>query len=309
MMMDRLKIAIYGCASCGGCDESLIDMADGLLDILHRCHVVFWPTALDYRYRDVEQLADKSIDFTFINGAIRDRRDVRMAGLLHQKSKKIIAYGACAQMGGVIGLANFHTVLELMSRLYPEPGGDPDATDTLADRVLPLHQIVVVDATIPGCPPQPDRVYSAIDQLLDKALLPPGHVFADTRALCATCSRRDTLPQKPVIDRFYRIYEKPVDPGRCFLDQGVICLGPSTRGGCNGQCLSANMPCRGCMGPLDGDADGGCRSLSFLAAWIRANDMDGIEAAVSSVPDPAGLFYRYCLADSILPGRCRQENT
>jgi NAD-reducing hydrogenase small subunit len=36
----------------------------------------------------------------------------------------------------------------------------------LLPRVLPLHQVVTVDAYIPGCPPDPERIWTVLSALL-----------------------------------------------------------------------------------------------------------------------------------------------
>ena len=76
-----------------------------------------------------------------------------------------------------------------------------------------------------------------------------------------------------------------------------------TRGGCEARCINANIPCRGCFGPLDGVIDQGAKFLSMLATDFAANDVDGIDRIIASIPDPAGLFYRYNLAASQLRGK------
>jgi F420-non-reducing hydrogenase small subunit len=111
------------------------------------------------------------------------------------------------------------------------------------------------------------------------------------------------------IKRFKRLYEKEWDPARCFLDQGLICLGPATRGGCEERCIKANMPCRGCFGPPDNVIDQGAKILSFLASFLDSKDEKELREIADSIPDPGGLYYRYSLAASILKGkRIEQED-
>ena len=77
-------------------------------------------------------------------------------------------------------------------------------------------------------------------------------------------------------------------------------MGPATRGGCEARCVRANFPCRGCFGPTEGVTDQGARALTFLAAVTGSRDPATLEKAARSIPDPAGLFYRYSLAASLL---------
>jgi len=169
-----------------------------------------------------------------------------------------------------------------------------------------LDQVVNVDYYIPGCPPTPELIKEAIIMVLEGRLPEKGSVLADKKALCDTCPRKGTRPESLKITSFKRLYEIDWDPSQCFLNQEIICLGPATRGGCMARCIQANMPCRGCFGPTDNVRDQGAKACSFLAALIGATDEERLFEAVRSIPDPAGLFYRYSLASSILKGNVRR---
>lgn len=321
-MNEKPKIALYWCSSCGGCEESVIDLSQELIDLAKVVDIVFWPVAIDARYSQVKALGDRELAAAFINGAIRLDEHVRMARLLRQKSKLVVAHGACAHLGGVVGLANFCTSGDLLNRSYREvptldnplfdlPGhhnqaaGQAPFLTVLQDRVSALDQVIEVDYYIPGCPPTPEIISKALQKLLKGELPPKGSVLADKKALCYSCPRLETKPEKIRIKRFYRLYEKVWDPKICFLEQGVICAGPATLGGCKAQCLEANMPCRGCFGPVDGLADQGARVVALLAAIMDSTDEEELMQLAESIPDPAGLFYRYSTAVSTLRGRFR----
>jgi F420-non-reducing hydrogenase small subunit len=94
-----------------------------------------------------------------------------------------------------------------------------------------------------------------------------------------------------------------VGENECFLSRGVICLGPATRSGCGETCLTLNVPCRGCFGPVEGVADGGTRFLAAFASLLPAASPEEIEALVQSVCDPVGTFYRFTEPASILGKR------
>ena len=114
----KAKFAMYWAASCGGCEIAVLNIGEKILDVDAAFDVVFWPVAMDARYRDVEALADGEIDATLINGAIRLDEHVHTVRLLRRKSKCVIAHGACAQLGGVIGLANLFPSPVLLERAY-----------------------------------------------------------------------------------------------------------------------------------------------------------------------------------------------
>jgi F420-non-reducing hydrogenase small subunit len=161
-----------------------------------------------------------------------------------------------------------------------------------------------VDAVIPGCPPPAETMARVIEAVIDGHLPGSGTVFANQKALCHECPRRESRPQRIEVKRFMRLHETLWDPDVCFLPQGLICLGPVTRGGCNARCIGANMPCRGCFGPTQRMDDFGAGAVSLIAAVMADGDEAALEKRVGSIADPTGLFYRYALASSTL-GRGR----
>ena len=170
-------------------------------------------------------------------------------------------------------------------------------------QVKTLDQVVDVDYYIPGCPPPPALVKNALMAILEGKLPPKGTVLAEKKALCDSCSLKESKPEKMQITEFKRLYEIEWDPEKCFLAQGIICLGPATRDGCDERCIKANFPCRGCFGPTDEVNDQGAKFLSALASIIETDDEEEMKKIVASIPDMAGLFYRYSLAASILNKR------
>lgn len=152
--------------------------------------MVFWPITLDIKYEDVEKMPDAHIDLTLFNGAIRNSENEHMAKFLRKKSKILVAYGSCAHLGGIPGLANFPTKKELLDRIYIEtestvnpehkyPEVECEVEEGLLDLpafyedVLTLSDVVVVDYFIPGCPPQSDRLVEVFTAVVSGAELPP----------------------------------------------------------------------------------------------------------------------------------------
>ena len=82
MGKEKLKIAFYWAASCGGCEVAVLDVNEKILDVVAAADIVFWPVAIDIKYKDVEAMPDKSIDACFFNGAIRTEENEKMAKLL-----------------------------------------------------------------------------------------------------------------------------------------------------------------------------------------------------------------------------------
>ncbi|MGH7967189.1 MAG: oxidoreductase, partial [Limisphaerales bacterium] len=87
------KIAFYWCASCGGCEEAVVDLAEDILGVVEAVEIVFWPCAMDFKKRDLEALPDQGLTVTLLNGAIRTSEQEEMARLLRRKSRLLIAYG------------------------------------------------------------------------------------------------------------------------------------------------------------------------------------------------------------------------
>jgi F420-non-reducing hydrogenase small subunit len=315
--MPKPKVAFYWCASCGGCEETVVDLAEDLLAVVEKVDIVLWPVALDFKYRDLEAMADQSIFATLLNGAIRSSEQEHMAHLLRRKSRYLLAYGSCACTGGIPGLANqfpreqilkFNyedapsVVNEAKTRpqlVFEEAGRRPHLPE-LRHVVRSLDQVVEVDYYIPGCPPTPKITKAAVAALLDGRLPPKGAVLAPDIALCEECPRRDSKPTNVAFTAFKRTHQQLLDPQLCLLAQGVVCMGPATRQGCGAQCLAGNMPCTGCFGGTDRVKDQGAKILSSLCANLAAKEEEEIDAVLEGIPDPVGTFYRYGLAKSLL---------
>ena len=102
----EINIAIYWAAACGGCDVSLLDTDEKILNIGDMSNIVMWPIAVDGKEKDIEAMEDGEITVAIINGAIRNSENEHMAKLLRKKSQILVSYGACACLGGSPALAN-----------------------------------------------------------------------------------------------------------------------------------------------------------------------------------------------------------
>jgi len=313
----KLKLAVYWAAACGGCCVSVLDVHEKLFDVVAAADLVFWPIALDTKYKDVENMPDKHIDLTLFNGAIRNSENEHMAKLLREKSKILVAYGSCAHMGGIPGLANFSTKEDIFRRVYEECESviNPDNIRPLPEfevkegtlnipvfynDVFSLSQVVEVDYFIPGCPPQTERLLEVFTAVVTGAELPPkgSVVGADIKAQCDECTRKKTENKK--IRKFYRPWEIIDDGVTCFMEQGVLCMGPATRAGCGHRCIKGNAPCRGCYGPPPGAADPGAKMMSAIASIIDEKEPEEINRVIEDIVDPAGFFYRFSLPSSLI---------
>lgn len=313
----KIKLAVYWGAACGGCCVSVLDVHEKLFDVVAAADLVFWPIALDTKYKDVEAMPDDNIDVTLYNGAVRNAENEHIAKLLRKKSKILVAYGSCAHMGGIPGLGNFSDRKGIFDRAYQESESTvneekvrpetetkvPEGTLTLPafyNDVKTLDQVVDVDYYLPGCPPQTERLVEVFMAIVTGAELPPkgSVVGALEKSQCDECEREKT--EEKIIKEFKRPWEIEDDGKTCFLEQGVICMGPATRGGCGVRCIEGNAPCRGCYGPPATAADPGAKMMSAIATMIDSDDPDEIEKIIEQVEDPAGTFYRFSLPGSII---------
>jgi F420-non-reducing hydrogenase small subunit len=318
MSKSKLKIAFYWAASCGGCEIAVLDINEKILDVAQIADIVFWPVAMDIKYKDVEALDDNYIDVTFFNGSIRNSEQEHMAKVLRKKSKTLVAFGACAHEGSVPGLANFNNKEEIFDQVYVKDVSNINPQSTVPkteskvkegtlkipefyDTVKTLGQTVDVDYYLPGCPPPTKLIAAAIDAIAAGKLPPKGSVLAPQKAVCDECPRKRDNKK---IDKIYRTYEKQPDPEKCLLEQGILCMGPATRSGCGAQCLNADMPCTGCGGKAPNVPEQGAAMISALASILGYDKekytAEEVDELISQIKDPAGTFYMYSLPASLL---------
>ena len=308
MEKKKLKFAFYWAASCGGCEIAVLDINEKILDVVANADIVFWPVAIDIKYKDVEAMPDKSIDVCFFNGAIRTGEQEHLAKLLRSKSKVLVAFGSCACDGCVVGLANLWDKETVFERAYSETPStkNPEfvtpqtswkvkegelVLPEFFDTVKTLDQTVDVDYYLSGCPPPVPLIAQAVEAIFKGELPPKGSNLMPTKSICDECPREKKDRKLAEIKRIYEIDD---DFETCFWDQGVICMGIATRAGCGAQCPKVNIPCTGCDGPGPRVTDQGAAAISALASI--ATNPEVINQAV----DPIGTFYKYSLAHSIL---------
>lgn len=314
------KLALYWAASCGGCEIAVLDIKEKILDVDAFFDVVFWPVAVDFKVKDVEAMEDGEIDLCLFNGAVRTSDNEYMANLLRRKSKILVAFGSCACEGCIPALSNTTTKTATLEWAF---GDSPSTVNP--DRVMPqtrtetpvgilelpefyetvssLDQVTDVDYFVPGCPPQAHQIWAVLETVMDimehgKPLPPKGMILgAGDKTCCDECPRER---QEKKIKGFKRIHEVIPDPDKCLLDQGIVCMGPATRSGCGGLCVSVGIPCRGCYGPAPNSKDQGTKMISALASVIDSDDPDEIDRILDGIIDPVGTFYRFSMAHATL---------
>jgi F420-non-reducing hydrogenase small subunit len=319
----KVKMALYWGATCGGCDVAVLDLNEKILDVAALADILLWPVAMDFKYKHVRALDDNEIDVTLYNGGIVNTENEKIAKLLRQKSKVMIAFGSCSCFGGIPGLCNVASRDEIFRVVYKDSAStvNPDVvtpqlktvmdghTYTLPekyDTAKTLDQVVDVDYYVPGCPPAVELIEKAVGVIAEFAktgdLPPKGTVIASEKSVCDECGLRK---ENKMIGGIKRPYEIVPEPDRCLLEQGIICMGPATRGGCGTRCINVRMPCRGCMGPLPGVLDQGAKMISAISAILGVEgeteaDMEAMAKLVKQIKDPLGTFYRFTLPAAML---------
>jgi F420-non-reducing hydrogenase small subunit len=329
-MGEKPKLAMFWASSCGGCEIALLNLHEKLLAIDAHFDFVFCPCLLDTKKSAVEAMPDGQLAVTLFNGGIRTSENEEMARLLRRKSQLLIAFGSCSSGGCIPALSNLSGKADHFRTVYEENPTLDNPRDLLpqtrtevreGDLELPqfyesvkhLSQVVPVDYSIPGCPPEPHQIWTVVDALLRGAKLPvQGATLGGGKSsVCKECTRRK---ENKSIKKFYRTYEIVPDRELCLLEQGIVCMGVATRDGCGALCPQVNMPCTGCYGAPEGKVDQGAKMVSALGSVLDIGPYPGmsdeqiterIDAATESLPDLAGTFYKYSLAASLLGGKSR----
>jgi len=264
-----VRVAEEWLATCGGCEVTILDIGEPLLDLLPKLEFVHMPVIMDHKYYgqtgEKTELEIPEADVGIISGGIRNEENQRVAEEMRKKCKTLIAIGSCANFGGIPALGNMYTVQEIFDKVYRDTRsterGDTPVVDIppFRDRVYAVTEVVKVDVQLPGCPTTPELVAEALTCLLE------GKPFTLTeRSVCDDCP---TKREKKALTKLKRPLEQvEFAPGqkleevRCFMEQGYLCQGPVTRSGCGGvekvpRCVRAYMTCRGCFGPIRAGAN------------------------------------------------------
>jgi NAD-reducing hydrogenase small subunit len=160
----KLRLATAWLGGCSGCHMSFLDLNERLIDLAGRADLVYSPVA------DIKVFPD-GVDVTLVEGAVANADHLELAHQIRARSRVVVSFGDCAVTGNVTALRNRLGVDDLLTAVYQEgPGQAPrgdDVLPVLLPRVLPLHQVIDVDVFLPGCPPEPERIWAAVSALLD----------------------------------------------------------------------------------------------------------------------------------------------
>ena len=301
-----VRVAEECFAFCAGCEITILDIGEPLLDLLPKLEFVHMPIIMDHKlYGQTGDQPGPEIpeaDIGIITGSIRNEENKELAHEMRKKCKTLIAMGSCACSGGIPALANQFMLDDLYDKVYRN-SISTDSADTpsqsippLTDRVYALHEVIDVDLKLPGCPTTPDMVVEALTALLEGR-----PIDLPSKSVCDECP---TIREKKAGGILRRPLEsvdfvpgQPLDTVRCFMEQGFLCNGPATRSGCGGsektpRCVKAYMPCRGCFGPLSDTANPMVDMMGALSS---------IGLDLKQIPDRAATFNRFSGAGRLRP--------
>jgi len=217
------QFAVLSLSGCAGCEVSLLNASEWC----EKFRLVYMPLVVSAHHlpEDVEVL--------LVSGAVRNDNDAYTLQRAVRNAGKVVAVGTCAISGGITHLGDRDEVRELFlaqsNRLF---------LPHLLARTHPVDTFVDVDWYLPGCPPTPELFMAA---LLD----PEG--YKASGSVCGECGRRKIADMRP--KHLTGFQQGEVLPDICLINQGYLCVGSSTRGGCQALCTRPGHPCVGCRGP------------------------------------------------------------
>lgn len=232
------KLAVWKFASCDGCQLTLLDLEDELLDIVGAIDIAYFPEATS---REVAGPYDLSL----VEGSVTTAHDAVRIKEIRAQSTTLVSIGACATAGGVQALKNFANVNEFISIVY----ANPDYIDTLGTSTA-IEDHVMVDFEMRGCPISKHQLLEVVD-----AFLHGRRPNTRNQSVCVECKLRGT---------------------QCIMVAGgTPCMGPITHAGCGALCPAYNRGCFGCFGP---SADPNIDSLREIWHSLGVSDPELVRA-------------------------------
>ena len=208
------RLAVLKFASCDGCQLTLLNCEDELLDVAGAVEVASFPEAS-------RAVLAGPYDLTLVEGSITTPADAERIQQVRAASRFLVTIGACATAGGIQALRNFKDVDEFVSVVYAQP----EYIETLKTSTA-IAEHVKVDFELRGCPIHRRQLLEVIGAFLHgRRPNVPGH------SVCIECKRAGIT---------------------CVMvAHGTPCLGPVTQAGCGAICPSYARGCYGCFGPME----------------------------------------------------------
>jgi len=246
---------------CSGCEIALLNSGELLLTLFQLVDIVHFPLLMDHKHTgqrgEGHALSLPEADIGLVSGGVGLTEHLAVLVEMRRQCRILIALGTCAGHGGIPAMRNQWSAAHTLDTVFGTETTDtapiPDEVPALLDRVFSVDEQVRVDVFLPGCPPRPERIVAVLEALVKREeLRMPG------KSVCETCPTLRTGQGRSVVRRCTGRADydpqEPLSRMRCLLEQGLLCMGPVTAGGCGGRdvplCLRSRVPCRGCYGPV-----------------------------------------------------------
>jgi coenzyme F420-reducing hydrogenase gamma subunit len=213
--MKRPRIGVFKFASCDGCQLSVLNMEEELLDIIELYDIAYFREATDRPLRG-------EFDLSLVEGSISTERQRKEIVEIRERTRHLITIGACATSGGVQALRNWASLPAYKKSVYPSP----ETVEALSTST-PISDHVYVDYELWGCPIDTDALAETLVSFL--------------------------MGKRPAVPVYSLCMDCKVKAIACLLvSRSEPCLGPITKTGCGVLCPSLDRPCYGCFGPMEG---------------------------------------------------------
>jgi sulfhydrogenase subunit delta len=214
MAAAKPKLAVWKFASCDGCQLTLLDCEDELLEVAGAIDIAYFPEA-------TRATVKGPYDVSLVEGSVTTAHDAERILEVRRQSKTLVTIGACATAGGIQALRNFADVKAFASIVYAHP----EYISTL-ETSTPIANHVPVDFELRGCPIDKRQLVEVLS-----AFLAGRKPVTPTHSVCIECKLKGNV---------------------CVMvAYGTPCLGPVTHAGCGALCPSYDRGCYGCFGPME----------------------------------------------------------
>jgi F420-non-reducing hydrogenase small subunit len=244
------QFAVLQLSGCAGCEVSLLNAGEWL----DQYQLAYMPLVISTH--DVPE-----VDVLLVTGGVRTDEDLYNLRRAARRAGQVVAVGTCAISGGIASLGDRQEVRQVFL-LQAERYHLPD----LLPQCRPIDAVVEVDRYLPGCPPTPELFLAVLRLSSD---------FEPSKTVCQECGRKKARDMRP--NHLLGFQQGEVLPDICLINQGYLCVGTSTRGGCRALCTRPGHPCVGCRGPSDAFIEKGAE------AWLAT--IHRVFAKMTDIPD------------------------
>ncbi len=261
--LPELKVATLQLCGCSGCHIALLDMGPVLFSLVgqKKLHVKYSQILMDQK--DLKE----RIDLLLVEGCVATEHDEQVLKASAALADKVVAIGSCACFGGPGAIANQYERSEVLRKAFADTASPKiqvprDNLPVIHEFYCSIDTFVKVDFYVPGCPPEREILADFVSNVVN-GRRSVGYV----NTVCDECSRKRT-GRSPL--QFKRIIEvDDIDPELCLVEQGIICMGKMTIGGCAARCPRAGAPCEG------------CRGFSLVLKEVSPNDSPEIKSVLT----------------------------